>query len=66
MAFSSVSSSSHLPPLPFPWPQAAIRTERDAVGITGREVLFHRTIRQTINVHELQEQVMNTVLHVLL
>lgn len=36
---------------------AAIRTERDAVGITGREVLFHRTVRQTINVHELQEQV---------
>jgi hypothetical protein len=36
---------------------AAIRTERDAVAVTGRQVLFHRTIRQTVNVHELNEQV---------
>ena len=37
--------------------QAAIRTERDAVAITGSQILFHRTVRQTVNIHELQEQV---------
>jgi hypothetical protein len=35
---------------------AAIRTERDAVAVTGRQILFHRTVRQTVNIHELQEQ----------
>jgi hypothetical protein len=36
---------------------AAIRTERDALDVDGREIRFHRTIRQTINVHTLNEEV---------
>ena len=37
--------------------QAAIRTERDAIDVSAREVTFHRTIRQNLNVFELQQQV---------
>ena len=37
--------------------QAALRTERDAVEITAREIVFHRTVRQSVNVHELAAQV---------
>jgi hypothetical protein len=38
---------------------AAIRTERDAVEIAGREIVFSRTIRQQVNVHDLAAQVQN-------
>ena len=37
--------------------QAAIRTARDEVEVTGAQILFARTVRQVVNVHELQEQV---------
>ena len=37
--------------------QAAIRTERDALEVSAREVTFFRTVRQQLNVFELQQQV---------
>jgi len=36
---------------------AAIRTERDALDITAREITFHRTVRQDLNLFELRESV---------
>jgi hypothetical protein len=36
---------------------AAIRTERDALDITGREIIFHRTVRQDLNLFELRQSV---------
>ena len=37
--------------------QAALRTKRNQVHVTGDEIIFHRTVRQTVNVHELASQV---------
>jgi hypothetical protein len=36
---------------------AALRTKRDEVHVSGGEIFFHRTVRQTVNVHELASQV---------
>ena len=37
--------------------QAAIRTSRDALDLSAREIVFHRTVRQSVNVHDLAAQV---------
>jgi len=36
---------------------AAIRTARDEIEVTAAQVVFARTVRQLVNVHELQQQV---------
>ena len=55
-------STRHCPPSPSRtcihyMCQAAIRTERDALELSAREVTFFRTVRQQLNVFELQQQV---------